>query len=178
MLRDEIRRLLDAHVPADPREAGFVDEMRALLDRSGDPTARDHYVPGHFTASAFVVSPDGRDVLLIEHGKLARWLQPGGHLEPGDATVEAACRREVAEETGLTALTRRDGGLLDVDVHEIPSLKGQPPHRHYDLRMCFVAGHRDLVAGSDAKAARWEPRATLDPAITDESVLRALRKLD
>ncbi len=176
---DDIRALLARHDPADEREAGFVEEMRALAraDIASDPTSRAHYVPGHFTASAFVLSPDGDDVLLIEHGKLHRWLQPGGHLEPGDVSVEAAARREVGEETGLHDLRRWGSGLFDVDVHEIPALKGQPPHRHYDLRLRFVAGTRALRAGSDAKAARWVRWATIDPAITDESVMRALRKI-
>jgi len=177
MPRDEICRLLADHAPADDRELRFVRDMGRLLESGSDPTSRDHYEPGHFTASAFVLSPDGRDVLLIEHGKLHRWLQPGGHIEPGDASVEAACRREVAEETGLTDLALRSAGLFDVDVHQIPALRGQPSHQHHDLRMCFVAGTRAIVAGSDAKAVRWEPWAAIDPAITDESVMRALRKL-
>ncbi|MEO0600629.1 MAG: NUDIX hydrolase [Myxococcota bacterium] len=174
---DDIRSLLARHVPADEREAGFVEEMTALTEVPGDATSRAHFVPGHFTASAFVLSPDRQDVLLIEHSKLHRWLQPGGHIEPDDTTVEAATRREVAEETGLVAVERWGDGLFDVDVHEIPSLKGQPPHRHYDLRLRFVAQTRALQAGSDAKAARWVPWASIDPAITDESVMRALRKI-
>lgn len=176
-LRDDIARLLEAHVPADDREASFVDAMRSLVGTAGDPTSRDHFDPGHFTASAFVLSPDRRDVLLIEHSKLHRWLQPGGHIEPADATLHAAARREVAEETSIVELDPWTPGLLDVDIHDIPSLKGQPPHQHFDLRCCFVARVRSFSAGSDAKAAAWVSRADIDPSITDESVMRALRKL-
>ncbi|MGB5566420.1 MAG: hypothetical protein WBN93_08820, partial [Acidimicrobiia bacterium] len=41
---------------------------RALeLVESGDSTNRDRFDPGHFTASGFVVSPDGSSLLLIHH---------------------------------------------------------------------------------------------------------------
>lgn len=39
-------------------------------------------------------------LLLIKHARLAKWLPPGGELEPGETPLEAA-RRELLEETGL-----------------------------------------------------------------------------
>lgn len=178
MSLDAVRALLRDHTPADDREARFVAEMLALADGGGDPLSRSHFVPGHFTASAFVLSPDGRELLLILHGKLGRWLQPGGHFEPGDPDPIAAALREVAEEVGVEAAELPDGAaLLDVDVHEIPPLKGDPPHRHYDLRILLRASDRAFRAGSDAKAARWVPLDRVDPVESDESVLRAVRKL-
>lgn len=177
--RAALADLLRAHRPADPLEAGFVDEMVALLAAPNDPFGRSHFVPGHFTASAFVSSFDGRRVLLVHHGKLGRWLQPGGHFEPGDLDLWSAARREVAEETGLSDLVLPDGPvLLDVDIHEIPPLRGDPPHRHYDLRVHLRCASPEVsaVAGSDARAVRWVP-VDEDPEGSDDSVLRALRRL-
>jgi 8-oxo-dGTP pyrophosphatase MutT (NUDIX family) len=51
-----------------------------------------------FVAGAFIVE-DGR-VLLLNHKKYGFWLQPGGHVEPGETPDEAAVR-ETMEETGL-----------------------------------------------------------------------------
>ncbi|MFT4627351.1 MAG: 8-oxo-dGTP pyrophosphatase MutT (NUDIX family) [Myxococcota bacterium] len=152
--------------------------MRALADVAGDPFARTHWDPGHFTASSFVLSPERDAVLLILHGKLGRWLQPGGHVDPDDVDIVAAARREVAEEvslTGLPFLGRPE--VFDVDVHTIPSLGGSPAHAHFDVRFAFVAADRDAVAGSDALDVQWVALDAIHTVQTDESVLRAVRKL-
>jgi 8-oxo-dGTP pyrophosphatase MutT (NUDIX family) len=123
-------------------------------------------------------------VLLILHSKLHRWLQPGGHVEPDDLDVIASARREVREETGLADILLTLPGLFDVDVHDIPARGAQPAHAHFDLRFVFSTSAVELNAGSDANAARWAPISQLLAARddheypTDESVLRAVRKLD
>ena len=177
-----VAALLDAVTPADPTEAAFVEDMRVLA-QVPDSGSRHHYVPGHFTASAFVLDPAGDALLLIHHSKLHRWLQPGGHVDPDDADLLAAARREVAEEVGLTDLDVLDPQPFDVDVHVIPARPAkpgraaEPAHRHFDVRFLFRAHTRDVQAGSDALAARWVPLAEMDTVESDESVYRAVRKL-
>jgi 8-oxo-dGTP diphosphatase len=56
----------------------------------------------------------GRDVLLVKRGKapyLDYWSFPGGRIDDGEATVEAALR-ELREETGLTVATPRSLGVF------------------------------------------------------------------
>jgi 8-oxo-dGTP pyrophosphatase MutT (NUDIX family) len=152
--------------------------MLRLLEQPGDVTARDHFEPGHFTASAFVVGPGGDRLLLVWHGKLHRWLQPGGHVDPADRAIEAAARREVAEETGITDADLETGTpVLDLDVHAIPPLRGDPPHRHFDVRFLLQSKTLTATAASDARAVRWVERGGFAGVETDESVLRAARKL-
>lgn len=174
---DALRALLVDVRPADAQEATHVADVLELLDLPGDPFSRDRFDPGHVTASAFVLSPDDDAVLLIHHGKLHRWLQPGGHVEPDDADVVAAARREVAEEVGLVDVELVGGGLFDVDVHVIPPHKGQPAHRHYDVRVLFRARHTAFVVGSDARDARWVPLADVNAVESDASVMRAVGRL-
>src|SRR5699024_6016462 len=56
--------------------------------------------PRHLTASAIVIDGPGDHVALVWHRKGRFWVQPGGHLEPGETSFAQAARREVAEEIG------------------------------------------------------------------------------
>lgn len=173
---EDLRRELEAFEPENEVERAHRDAIFELLQMPGDVSSREHYEPGHLTASAFVVSPDDAALLLIHHAKLERWLQPGGHVEPGDSSLLHAARREVLEETGVSEL-RLLQGPFDVDVHEIPARGRAPAHRHFDVRYAFRASSWSVRGASDALEARWFPWEALDGARSDESVLRGARKL-
>lgn len=172
-----IDHLLRQHRPRDGEEARHLSRMHALLELGAAAFASHHYGPGHFTASAFVVSPERDAILLIHHAKLALWLQPGGHFEPTDASPAAAARRELHEETGIALVAPLGSGLLDVDVHTIPARSPAPTHEHFDLRFAFVAADRAVTPGSDAKDARWVAFEALMHEATDASVRRAAVRL-
>lgn len=169
--------MLANHRASDDEERAHLARMQELFCLTGDVFARDHFVPGHFTASAFVLSPAGDALLLIHHAKLHRWLQPGGHVDPDDVSLLEAARREVREEVGISELELLGEGAFDLDVHDIPALKGDPPHAHFDVRFLFRAPDLRFQAGSDAKAARWVPLTEVNLEISDRSVMRAVEKL-
>lgn len=176
-----LRARLQGHQPADREEAEHRGRMLDLLD-SPAPFARSQTAPGHFTASAFVLSPDGGSVLLIYHSKLHLWLQPGGHVDPTDSDIIAAALREVAEETHLTAVEMIGEGLFDLDIHRIPEnpKRGEPAHEHFDVRVLLRSATLDFKADSDALDARWVPLDAFgtDPSLqTDASVMRAIGKV-
>ena len=146
---------------------------RALgLARSGDSTDRNRFSPGHFTASGFVVSPDGSSLLLIHHRRLDRWLQPGGHIDPEDASPIAAAAREVTEETGVI-VEPIPPDLIDLDIHSIPPRAPEPAHEHFDLRFAFQALNETLVVADEVHDAVWVPWEDVDAYAVDASVTRA-----
>lgn len=175
--RDPLRALLLAHCPRDAEEATHRERMLQLVDAPADCFGRDRFSPGHFTASAFIVSPNRAQTLLIFHRKLKRWLQPGGHVEAADATILDAVRREVAEEVGLTDLPLALAGIFDLDIHPIPASKQDPSHEHFDVRFAFVAPSLQFAAGDDALSARWFDLSAVNEETSDRSVMRAIEKL-
>jgi len=170
---DHLFEQLSGHVPSNEREQGFRSEMLGLLAKEPCCFDRDCFDPGHFTASAFILSPGLDELLLILHAKLNLWLQPGGHVEPLDENLLAAARREAAEEVGLTDLQLLSEGILDVDIHGIPEGR-DPAHQHFDVRFLFTTTTRELRAASDAVDARWVPLDEVATHQSDASVMRAV----
>ena len=121
--------------PVDGREAESVVAFREALGRLARPFDQDAD-PTHVTASAIVVGPAG--VLLLRHKRLGIWVQPGGHVEPGEE-LSVAARREAIEETGLALEHPADGPrVVHVDVH--PGGRG---HTHLDVRWLLQATTAD-----------------------------------
>ncbi len=109
----------------DDRERDAITATLEFLERAPEPfdsVSNDH----HVTSSAFVVSERG--VILHRHLRLGIWVQPGGHVDPGE-TPEQAAVRETLEETGLVVQHLTPPRLFHVDVHPGPA-----GHTHFDLR--------------------------------------------
>jgi 8-oxo-dGTP pyrophosphatase MutT (NUDIX family) len=170
---------LEQHVPADEEEARDRERILAFVRRHADPF--DHAISGgHLTGSAITVSADGRRVLLLHHRKLDRWLQPGGHGDPGETTGEEVALREASEETGISGLTLHPTAArpLDVDLHEIPARVDEPAHEHLDLRYLVVAPADSEAAPdlAEAHAIRWVDWQEAKTLGLDHGLLRALAK--
>jgi 8-oxo-dGTP pyrophosphatase MutT (NUDIX family) len=173
----EIRVLVEAFDPGrDVRAARSRRATLALLDAGGDPCSRESFHPGHVTASGLVLSADGDALLLVFHARLRRWLQPGGHVEPSDASVLEAARREVLEETGVVVDSKIEPTLVSVDVHEIPAARGEPAHRHHDLMFRFVAAEPAGTAREGGSGTVWAPIDRLDEFGVDEPLRRAVAR--
>lgn len=159
---------LEAHTPATVgeeasrrRTLAFLRWLPRPFDETADPT--------HVTGSAIVVDADGR-VLLHRHKRLGIWLQPGGHLDPGEDPATAAVR-ETAEETGLAA-RHPDGGpqLVHIDVHQ-----GPRGHVHLDARYLLRACGDTAFAPHDGESPDVAWFAPEDAArIGDRSLAEAV----
>ena len=108
-------------------------------------------VPATPALTADCVVFDERDHVLLIRRKYepfkGAYALPGGFVEVGE-TVEAGCRRELKEETGLEV-----GALRLVGVYS-------DPHRDPRGHTCSIAylahvGRAEPQAGDDAATAEW-----------------------
>jgi len=133
-------------------------------------------LPGHITASAWIVDTTYRYAVLVHHKKLNQWFQPGGHIE-NDIDILAAAKREATEETGIKQLKVASPHIFDIDVHSIPANKSMPQHWHFDIRFAFLADAAVQPHVSDeSHDVRWIPLEELARLNNDESIMRMAEK--
>ncbi|AEG92102.1 NUDIX domain-containing protein [Ramlibacter tataouinensis] len=111
--------------------------------REGGPDRREVLV-----AVGVLVRPDGRFLLTSRPaGKVyaGYWEFPGGKLEPGE-TVEAALRRELHEELGITIATAHPWKVERVDY----------PHALVRLNFCKVFDWTGQLQMREGQACAWE----------------------
>ena len=101
-----------------------IERDRAILLKwmeSGCDILTRENETAHLTASAWVVSPDRKQVLMAYHNIYHSWAWLGGHAD-GDADLCSVAVREVKEESG---------------IEEVKLLSDQP----FSLEILSVDGH-------------------------------------
>ncbi len=164
-----------AHGPLDAGERAMAAEFAPFVLTHADCLWRT-CVPGHLTASAWIVDAGCRHTLLTHHHKLDRWLQLGGHVD-GDPDLAASAMREAREESGLTKLRLASPGIFDLDRHRIPARGVEPEHWHYDVRFLIEANPAEkLVVTNESKDLAWVELARVAELNPGESLARMVRK--
>jgi 8-oxo-dGTP pyrophosphatase MutT (NUDIX family) len=178
--REELLELLAQYRLRHSEEQATVDRICGLVRDHANCFERD-CLPGHVTASAWIVSRETGSVLLTHHRKLDRWLQLGGHTD-GESNVLEAALREAEEESGLTGFEPLPAGgpvtILDVDVHGIPARGDEPAHDHHDIRFLLRVSEAQSIRREEreSKAMRWFPAAGIETWLAEESLARMARK--
>lgn len=104
-----------------------------------------------FCASAFVVNPTDKKILLCHHQKFNRWVQPGGHIE-NDETPEETALRETYEETGVRIkligerFPREDDFLRPLGIQRN---RGKDGSLHIDITYVGIPLSQDNVIEDD-----------------------------
>jgi 8-oxo-dGTP pyrophosphatase MutT (NUDIX family) len=173
-------RVVQEYVLHHPEENPGLSPLREAL-ASGANLASRRTMPLHLTASAVVLDTDGTHVLLLLHRKLGIWVQPGGHLRPGESPPQAATR-ELEEECKLSD-ARLEGGdelPLDIDIHRIEAIpsKEELAHWHCDFRYVFRSNRVPVVLSNESRAAEWVRRGIKLGELTQGRMERIVSKLN
>ena len=165
-LHDDAVRVLSAWTATSP-EADEARRRTLDLLHDGPAAVTRAHRPGHVTASTLVLGGDRR-VLLCLHGRMNRWMQLGGHCEPGDRTLAAAALREATEESGIAGLVL-DPEPIDVHIHPVRCrpADGEPASEtfHFDVRFVALApeGAVEQVSVESSALGWFHPESLPEP---------------
>lgn len=120
----------------------------------------------HFCASAFVINPINKKILLVKHHIFDKWVQPGGHIEENETPEEAAIR-EVYEETGLKIsligerFPREDDMIRPLGIQCNRKENGD---KHFDIIYVGTPNNLDapLKISDESKDIGWFTRKELE----------------
>ena len=143
----DILNQLKQYRPWNAQEAADRELLLQWLEQENDLFSRGNPAM-HFTASAWVVSPDRTQVLMAHHDLYRSWAWLGGHAD-GNWDLMAVAAKEAREESGIAYLSTLYDGIfslevLTVDGHE---KRGRyvPSHLHLNLTYLFEGDPGEAV---------------------------------
>ena len=128
-----LRQQLIAYRPWNEQEERDREELLRRLDSHEDLYTRAN-TAAHFTASAWVVSPDRKQVLMAYHRLYDSWAWLGGHAD-GERDLLSVALREVREESGLTAVRPVSPSIYSVEILTVDG---------HEKRGVYVSSHLHL----------------------------------
>ncbi len=120
----------------------------------------------HFCASAYIINPANKKILLVKHKKFNRWVQPGGHMEHDEIPEETAIR-EAYEETGVKIrllgehFPREDDFIRPLGIQKN---RGEQGDIHVDVIYAAVPVHETVPVydKNESLNIRWFSREELE----------------
>ena len=149
-----LKQLLKIYIQKNPYEVNAI-KMLNFFDNHDGCFEKDN-LPGHFTGSAWVISPDKNKILMTHHKKLNMWLQLGGHAD-GEENLRSVALKEAKEESGFNNFSILSEEIFDLDIHKIESMNEEPEHLHYDVRFLLEAdpNEQNIIISEESHDVKW-----------------------
>jgi len=119
----------------------------------------------HFCASAYIIDPETKKILLVKHKKFGKWVQPGGHIEHNEFPEEAAIR-ETYEETGIKIKLLGERFPREDDFVRPLGIQCNRKEGYMQIDVLYygvpIGNTEPYVDDEETIAARWFSREELD----------------
>lgn len=153
------------YCPVNEQEETDKSTLLRWLQSGEDISVRENLV-GHLTASAWVVTPDRRKVLMAYHKLYDSWAWLGGHAD-GNWDLLRVAEKEAREESGIHDLKVVSEDpisleILTVNGHEKKG-KYVPCHLHLNVTYLFEAdsAQRLQCKPDENSGVAWIPMDSL-----------------
>ena len=156
-----LEQALKKYTPWNEQEERDRAVMLNALSASPDPFTRENPVM-HFTASSWILSPDGRQVLMAYHNIYQSWAWTGGHAD-GEADLLAVALREAREETGIGSIRPVTQGIYSLEILPVFAhvKRGQVVSAHLHLNLTYLLTADDTLPirpkPDENSAVAWLP---------------------
>ena len=170
-----LKQLLKIYIQKNPYEVNAI-KMLNFFDNHDGCFEKDN-LPGHFTGSAWVISPDKNKILMTHHKKLNMWLQLGGHAD-GEKDLKSVALKEAKEESGFNNFSILSEEIFDLDIHKIEPMNEEPEHLHYDVRFLLEAdpNEQDIIISEESHDVKWIHLDDVLEYNSEESISRMVEK--
>lgn len=140
-MKEKLIAQVKSYIPVNEQEATDRRTLLNWLDCSEDISTRDN-LTAHLTASAWVVTPDRKQVLMAYHKLYDSWAWLGGHAD-GDWDLFRVAEKEAREESGIHSLSPISSDPISLEILTVSGheKKGKyvPCHLHLNLTYLFEA---------------------------------------
>ena len=172
---------IERYSPVGEQERQDARMMRRYAEIFPDVLSRTNET-AHFTASAWIVSPDRSRVLMIYHNIYNSWSWTGGHADGQDDPLAVAIK-EAREETGLAHIRPAGEELLSLEILTVKAHvkrgKYVVPHLHLNLTYLLEADDADAIhiKPDENSGVKWFAPEDALSACTEPEMLPIYRKL-
>lgn len=135
---NKIKTQIENYIPFNEQESADKEVFLKWLSKGQNILTRDNPV-AHLTVSAWVVSPDRKNVLMAYHNIYDSWSWLGGHADGNPNLLEVALN-EAKEESGIEQVHPLSEDvfsleILSVDGHE---RRGKYITSHLHLNVSYL----------------------------------------
>ena len=148
---EKLIKEIENYIPFNEQELRDKTQILAFLRSGAELITRNNPV-AHLTASAWVVSPDRKQVIMVYHNLYKSWSWMGGHAD-GDWDLLRVAKKEVMEECGIENLTVVSPEIFSLEVLCVDG---------HEKKGCYLSSHLHLnvtylLEADPAKPLRIKP---------------------